>query len=375
MQGISLNQSVVKNLTPVFSSQASFSAPVQSKGDSFEILFGAKRDVPAPNTIEGSRYVNDRLTISNDVLNDLVATLDASMTVVGETYSGNEAFTTLYQVEFTPEGSNAVSAKQALDASFDSSVEFAEKNRMVTKSFAKDESGNELARSTATFVAVNPASVGPGKAMKTESVETLSIKHGEEERTLLANDWNKNLSGFYRNVSTRLGTRDADAIVEDLATAQSSDTRLINRSVYVTPNMLNKKNTGHGGVAAANAVKDMLGLANRLGEGSQIANLTASFQSPFYESDALQFDTTLDHVDDKNNLYFSTRIYRFDTKGFDEAKPEERNRTIEGPVILVHGKVSATDKTAQAARAAVSRKIGLHPASEEAKEWAKLLNA
>ena len=97
----------------------------------------------------------------------------------------------------------------------------------------------------------------------------------------------------------------------------------------------------YGGIAAAKSVKDMAALAGKYFDGKAnvtgLEEFTASYQAPFFESDALQFDTTVDHVDG-NDVYLSTRIYRFDTKGYNPAKPDERNRQVEGPVILVNGR-------------------------------------
>lgn len=306
------------------------------------VTFSGSRKVPAPKTIAESRYVNERLNFGPDVLQDLSATLDAAMTVAGEAYSGNEAFTTLFHVKMAPAGNRAVEAGRPVNGSVTTQVSHAEKNRMVLETAAKDySSGYQLAEARATFVAVDPASVGPGKQMKTESVEPLTLKDSEKQLNQDAADWNNKLSGFYKNLSIQLGVRDKDHPAPDLASLASSPNRLVNSNVYVTTDMLNKKRTGHGGIAAAMAVKDMAALAGRFTQGlasvEGLDEFTASYQSPFFESDALQFDTTVDHVDG-DEIYLSTRIYRFDTKGYDAARPDERNRTVEGPVILVNGR-------------------------------------
>jgi hypothetical protein len=335
---------------------------VTDAADAFSPRFGATHRMPQPTTIAQSRFQNDRVTLdAGNLAASLVEKLDEIMTVTGEAYSKNEAFTTLIDmsIPYPPALRLESQGKARINGRLSAQVEHTmnvgktgQNGLMVMESAATLQGGRPLASARATFAAINPASVnaldpetGKEKALQPVPVTPLSLTPQDTERNATANTWNNGLGGFYRSVAGRLGARDKTQALPDLANTVSSDTRLINRNVYVTTQMLNKKKTGHGGIAAGMALNDMEVLAQRFLKKDTVlpARISATYLDKFVESDALQFDTSLDHVDDDGHLYLSTRISKLDTKG----------QTATGPVILVHSRFDAYDV----------KEWGLQPAS------------
>lgn len=359
---------------------------VSSQPSALPVQFGAKRQFDAPDTIEKSRFRNERIPLeSNKLIEGLLARLDEAMTVAGETYAGNEAFTNVIELNIRP---SAHAKNGAIDATVDTRVEHTAnvgkaKNVgiMVLSSEATDYvTGQPIATARATFNAIDTTSVkgnlDQGKlaylldllkgaltgnvpsaadldqamdavrqpaAMRTVPVTPLKLDAVEQQVSDQAGAWNLGLSKFYQGVAARLQARDAKAVLPE-AEVQGSSHRLVNNNVYVTPDMLNKKQTGHGGIAAANAVRDMMALSRKSAGGQPtVQRVTANYLAPFHPSDALQFDTTIDHVESnlvldpdfegsrhlQQTVYLSTRINKMDTKG----------RVVEGPIILVHAKL------------------------------------
>ena len=342
------------------SSQPLFSKP----------LFCGVSQLPPPTSMQSSLFVNDRLPIDGrDTVSSSIERLDEAMTVTGEVYSGNEAFTTLIGLKFKP-GLSQQAQPSDVHATIQAQVEHAytvsnkgkDMGFMVMSSEARaSQSGTPFVTGKATFVAVDPASVHGGAGLKTVGVPSLTL-HGAQEQQCNAEaaQWGQNLGGFYRQLAKRLNAQSPVS----LASVASSPTRLINRNVYVTTHMLNKKGTGHGGIAAANAVKDMKQLVKNL-QGSQtgaaefvVEDMTASYLAPFYVHNALQFDTTLDHIDDQGRLYLSTRIGKLDTK----------KREAEGPIILVHSRIRPSAPVSWSFNATDSDAI---ERQKEAVQWAQ----
>lgn len=297
-------------------------------------LFGAQRQLNQPGSINESQFTNERVVLpgQQNLIRALLEKLDEAMTVGGELYSGNEAFTSLIDIDV--QADKTARQQPQLEATVDTKVEqtlnvgkLQNVGIMVLRSDAKDYyTGTPIATGRATFNAIDPASVQGGGALKTVPVQLLSQDDAK------AADWNKNLSGFYRALAKRLGASDPAATFEDLTKAPASKTRLVNSNIYVTTDMLNKKQTGHGGITAAMAVNDMAALVRKLKNGLkdvQVHRVTANYLAPYRVSDALQTETTLDYVDNQGNIYLSSRIYKLDTK----------KRLAEGPVILVNAKL------------------------------------
>lgn len=325
---------------------------LRGNNDSFSLRFGATHRMAQPNTIAQSRFQNDRVTLdASNLAASLVEKLDEIMTVTGETYSKNEAFTTLIDmsIPYPPRLLVEAQGKARLNAQLNAQVEHTmnagktgQNGLMVMNAAGRLQNGTPLATARATFMAINPTSVnaidpetGKEKNLQPVPVTPLNLGAGDTEQNTVASTWNNGLGGFYRSVGSRLGARDKNQALPDLANLPATDTRLINRNVYVTTQMLNKKKTGHGGIAAGMAMNDMEALAKRFLKKDTVipARISATYLDKFVESDALQFDTTLDHVDTDGHLYLSTRISKLDTKG----------QTVTGPVILVHSQFDAYD--------------------------------
>lgn len=313
--------------------------------DRVDIRFGAKTVLNQPNSISASRFQNDRVSLAaNDLVPCLVEKLDEIMTVTGEFYSKNEAFTTLIDVKvptLTAQKYGRIKTAESVDAKLGAQVEHtlnvgkqANIGIMVMSSDATArESGDYLGQARASFNAIDPQSVKEG-ALKPVAVTLLTVGEADTSVNTKASAWNQQMSGFYKNVAARVGAKDNNVTVPSLA-GGTSPTRLVNTNVYVTSQMLNKKKTGHGGVAVGMALKDMNSLLKGYTKLPQfIKEVTASYQDKFVESDALQFDTTLDHLDPQTgDMVLSSRIYKLDTKA----------QTVQGPVILVHARANAND--------------------------------
>jgi hypothetical protein len=321
---------------------------LRSTNDQFQLRFGAKTVLTQPNSIAASRFQNQRVALQgNEMLASLVEKLDEIMTVTGEVYSKNEAFTTLIDVKMPTYASTKygkMTAAQPVQAKLSSQVEHtlnvgkqANVGIMVMSSEAEaNDSRDYLGKARASFSAIDPESVKAG-ALKPVPVTTLVMNEADTPTNAKAVVWNTQMSNFYKGVATRLGAKDPNAAVPDLANASSSPTRLVNANVYVTPGMLNKKKTGHGGVAVGNALKDMAVLLSESRVPIYLKEVSASYQDKFVETDALQFDTTLDHVDTQTgNMVLSSRIYKLDTKA----------QTVQGPIILVHALANTNSEAA-----------------------------
>lgn len=358
--------------------------------DVFTPKFSGVRTLSQPNTAATSRFKNDRVSLDgNNPVPSLVEKLDEIMTVTGEFYSKNEAFTTLIDLQMP--NPDALSGKGAnLNAQLESQVDVTlnvgkaqNVGIMVMSSSAKNAKGTEMAKARAVFNAIDPASVnavdpetGKPKGLAPKPVTPLVVGETEQAAYAQAGNWNKSLSGFYKNVAARLGARDNSKTYPDLTQMESNENRLVNNNVYVTPAMLNKKKTGHGGVAVGVALKDMESLVLRkLGMTDAESNLkptimrvSANYIDKFVESDALQLDTTLDHIDQHGNWFLSTRIAKLDTKA----------QSVEGPIILVHAKVKLGVMN-QNQLSFVNPNVGIVDTSsdyeqraQEAEAWSKL---
>ncbi len=327
---------------------STMSSELKPSADRFQIRFGAKTVLNQPNSIGASRFQNQRVALQgNEMLASLVEKLDEIMTVTGEVYSKNEAFTTLIDVKMPTSSSTKygkITTALPIQAKLNAQVEHtlnvgkqANVGIMVMSSEAQaNESRDYLGKARASFSAIDPESVKAG-TLKPVPVTTLVMNEAETPINAKAVVWNTQMSNFYKGVATRLGSKDPNAAVPDLANAPSSPTRLVNANVYVTPGMLNKKKTGHGGVAVGNALKDMAALLSGSSLPIYLKEVSASYQDKFVETDALQFDTTLDHVDPKTgNMVLSSRIYKLDTKA----------QTVQGPIILVHALANTNDDAA-----------------------------
>jgi hypothetical protein len=331
----------------VISSETSLSE-LKPTEDKFQLRFGAKTVLTQPNSIGASRFQNQRVALQgNEMLASLVEKLDEIMTVTGEVYSKNEAFTTLIDVKMPTYAATKygkMTAAQPVQAKLNAQVEHtlnvgkqANVGIMVMSSEAEaNDSRDYLGKARASFSAIDPESVKVGN-LKPVPVTTLVMNEADTPTNAKAVVWNTQMSNFYKGVATRLGAKDPNAAVPDLTTLPSSPTRLINANVYVTPSMLNKKKTGHGGVAVGNALKDMTVLLSSSRVPIFLKEVSASYQDKFVETDALQFDTTLDHVDTQTgNMVLSTRIYKLDTKA----------QTVQGPIILVHALANTNNDAA-----------------------------
>lgn len=339
--------------------KSAFRGTLGAASDQFQIRFGAKLDVPYPTTIEGSRWDNSWVQLNQaNLRRELVVALDEIMTTTGEAYAKDpdrvkdnkrtEAFTTLIDVKFHPESLKDTSQAGMRDASTLAQVAYAytvnipakpEKNRpemnignMVIASEAHDyETQAPLASAKATFVAVDADSVKAGKN-QTVAVRELAIStEGDKKLNTAARQWEEGLRNFYKTVTQGLESSSHP----DLRAVPESDTRSVTTNMYVKTDMLNKKKTGHGGVTTAMAVDHMRALSGRFlnaqgfdGDKRQVTDLTASFARPYLETDALQFDTTIDHVDKQGNIYMSSRISKHDTQG----------GQVSGPVFIVHAR-------------------------------------
>ncbi len=333
--------------------------------------FGAGLNLPQPTSIQESRFENSRTSLpAHDLVTALVERLDEIMTVTGEVFSKNEAFTSMIDVSFAPVQKHQ---NPWVNASVSAQVEHAlnvGKSKNVGIMVLGGEAstlGNKmpLAKARATFNAIDPASVQTG-ALKPIPVAELTLTPKDTPINDAAKQWNSDLANFYKAVASRLGARDEKATLPNLAREASSRTRLINSNVYVTPQMLNKKQTGHGGITAAMALKDMDSLAKRftMGYSHRLSAFSANYIDKYVGTDALQFDTTLDHVDEKGNIILSSRISKLDTK----------SQQAKGPIILVHAKLEPADSLQ-------SKTPSLNPnlmtpeeqhRSQEAQDWAKL---
>jgi hypothetical protein len=323
--------------------------------DTVSIRFSGKSVFAQPTTTAESRFRNDRVSLqANHLVPSLVEKLDEIMTVTGEYYSKNEAFTTLIDLKvpsLTMPRYEGLTHEQSVEAQLSAQVDHvlnvgkAKNIGILILSSDAVARGNRdiLGMARAAFNAIDPESVKAG-ALKPVPVAPLTLTEADTVNNAKAADWNTKMSGFYKAVATRLATKDDSQPVPTLAREVSTDTRLVNANVYVTPQMLNKKKTGHGGVAVGLAVKDMQALLKNLSPDTavSITDLSASYQDKFVESDALQFDTTLDHVNrETGDVVLSTRIYKLDTKG----------QAAQGPIILVHAKAAHCSSRTQAALA------------------------
>ncbi len=321
----------------------------QPASDQFQPRFQGTLDVETKPTITGSRWQNERVPVNGgSLLNDLLVRLDEIMTTSGEAYAvrperkvegkRSEAFTTLFQVNFYPEAQT----KRAEGKTFISTtaqVETTDEANMGLYSEARSPGNqNLLASARANFMAIDAESFAdPDRKLETVDVRSLEISAeavNEQELNRQTSQQLKDLSSFYKPIGKRLGHPKVEHV--DLRT-QRSPIRLINDNDYVTPGQLNKKHSGHGGVTAGMAMDHMKELAARYLNESNVSHvgvdvhaLTASFARPYFETDALQFDTTLDHVDEEGRMFLSTRVSRHDTQG----------GKIEGPVFMFHSMVT-----------------------------------
>jgi hypothetical protein len=319
-----------KDITP------QVSLPSVNKADTLSLQFSGKRVLPQPTTISQSRFKNDRIALdANNLVPSLVEKLDEMMTVTGEAFSKNEAFTTLIDLSLpkTQPAPSSSSLNAKLEGQVDHAINVGKTQNvgiMVLSSKATAKDGSELATARATFNAIDPESVKAG-ALKPVPVTPLTLGEADLPTNAKSAVWNNKLSGFYKNVGTRLGAKDPNKELTDLAQSESGSDRLVNGNVYVTPQMLNKKKTGHGGVAVGMALKDMEELVSqKTGGPSTFTRVSASYLDKFVETDALQFETTVDHADSQGNVILSSRISKLDTKG----------QVAQGPIILIHAKVS-----------------------------------
>lgn len=349
--------------------------------DSFAPKFAAKLTFEQPTTIAQSRFSNDRIGLDTaNLVPSLVEKLDEIMTVTGEVYGKNEAFTTLIDVKL-PNPSALFAKNSAANGRLSAQVDHTlnvgkEKNVgiMVMSSSAKNNKGEALADARATFNAIDPESVKVG-SLKPMPVTNLSLSVEDTTTNAQASVWNTSLSGFYKNVAARLGAKDASKLHPDLKQAEASKYQLVNSNVYVTTQMLNKKKTGHGGIAAGMALKDMEALLGRaLNSDENLkawpTRVSANYLDKFVESDALQFETTVDHHDGNGNFLLSTRISKLDTK----------SQTVQGPVILVHAQFNTGSLNNGVPIKAIYN-LGIGAATEEAQQrrqeaitWAALPN-
>ncbi len=334
---------------------------IEGGQDQFQIRFGATHHVPFPKTIAESRWANNWVQMDRGTLQrELVVALDEIMTTTGEAYAKDaerlkenkraEAFTTLIDVTFHPEALKGDAGTGKRDASTEAQVEHAytvripakpERNRpemnlgnMVISSSSRDyDTGKMLASAKATFVAVDSDSVKAGKNKPVAVRDLEVVSEGDKTFNEEARQWEQGLRDFYKTVSQSVEVSPHP----DLAAVDESATRSVTTNMYVKTDMLNKKKTGHGGITAAMALDHMGALARRfLNEqgvdhnGVRVSDFTASFAKPYLETDALQFDTTLDHIDSAGNIYMSSRISKHDTQG----------GQVTGPVFLVHARLS-----------------------------------
>lgn len=296
--------------------------------------FGAQLELSAPATIQQSRFPNQRIPLRTESLvRSLLEKLDEALTVTGEVYSANEAFTT--HIDIDVQADRALRRKKILNASLNQQTDHVVGGRgvMVMSIQADDfRSGQPIARGRAIFRAIDAKKLREGK-MASASVQQLNLQEGEAPVNSRAVAWNDKLFAFYKEVCDRLKARDPEASIENLAQVPSSPLRLINSNLYVSTDMLNKKQTGHGGITASIAAQDMQALVEKaagLKDGdAQVMRITANYIGPFQVSDALQMDTTLDHITEEGDFILSSRIYKLDTK----------QRKSEGPIILVHARL------------------------------------
>jgi hypothetical protein len=325
------------NVIPVSGATTLPVARQRQAGDGGQLRFQAQKKLDAPDTVVGSAFSNQRVVVSlTDPVASLIERLDEMMTVVGEVYSGNEAFTATLDMTLPKGGLPAARSNGSLDASVSAQVEHAfnlkTSGLMVIGSEARNAANGKLmATARAVFNAVDPASLKEAN-LRTVPVSPLAGVPQEDFVSQRAAKWNDGVPKFYRELAKRLGARDDKVVHEDLSKADTSNRRLVNSNVYVTSQMLNKKHTGHGGITAGMALKDVNLLAKQYSgmEKLRLSAFSASYLEKYLETDALQFDTTVDHVDEKGNMYLSSRISKLDTKA----------RTVRGPIILVHARLA-----------------------------------
>ncbi len=332
-----------KHTKPTFSGL--LTRPTKDSFQSLQPLFRGTLDVNRPPTISGSRWVNDLVKVDrSDLMGGLITRLDEVMTTTGEAYAvtperkaekkRSEAFTTLMEVNFLPNAQKEPVAPGKMNITTTAQVEATRKASMVLYAEAINRETQEpLATARASFMAIDAESfTDPHRKMEVSEVRPLEVADSSTDKELneTATSWNTELLGFYKPIGKRLGN--PETTHPDLQTLHSP-VRMINENDYVTPGQLNKKHSGHGGVTAGIAMANMEELAhNYLKEadfphqGVQLEALTANFAQPYSESDALQLDTTLDHMDEKGRMFISTRVSRHDTQG----------GKIEGPVFMFH---------------------------------------
>ena len=354
----------------------------------------AGRAFKAPETVDEARFTNARIPVnSNQLAQDLLARLDEAMTVTGEVYAGNEAFTNVIELTVDPDATrDAGKIQAAVDTKVEHTLNVGSKQNvgmMVMSCDAKDAvSGKPIALARATFNAIDAESVksngnhdkllggilqlsetlrqklleglqklaaltagspaeaivnavvgklkaaAPAKGMAVVPVTNLQKDEANLVGGNKAESWNNDLSGFYRNLGKRLKSAEQAELKE----SDNGKNRLVNTNVYVTTDMLNKKQTGHGGIAVANAVDDMQTLLAKAGKTGVVQRVSANYLAPFHASDSLQFDTTVDSAqktDAGTEVILSSRISKMDTK----------SRTVEGPIILAHAKVLLPNQT------------------------------
>ncbi len=383
-------QAQFKETRPAFSGALKAEAP-----DTFQPRFAGTMHLESEPTIAGSHWKNEMVQVDPTKLgSELVVRLDEIMTTSGEAYAvtperkaeglRSEAFTLLLDVNFTPEAQKDFGQSGSMNITTDAQVEATEGATMGLSSVATDfETGLTLAAARANFIAMDAASFAdPSRKPEMPDVTPLKLSSNMQERSLnqTAKSWNEKLGAFYAPIGKRLGhPKVAHPDLRELR----SPVRMINDNDYVTPKQLNKKHSGHGGVTAGMAMENMKALASRyLNEvgfahsAVQVDALTASFARPYFETDSLQFDTSIDHINEQGKMYMSTRVSRHDTQG----------GKIEGPVFMFHSvlshkppKTSILSLLASADKATVPPPMDQYiqddearQRQEEAKQWASL---
>ena len=358
-------------LQPIFGqlTPSSFTRPANAVQ---RLLFSGTSLIQRPTTIsdsferESSVFLEGGSAYGFQLLNSLIARMDEAMTVTGEKYSGNEAFTTQFHVKMTPEGQAALKQGNSLPARVDRRMEWTKGVFMAMSGSVTDAlTDSRLADVRSMFCSIDPASVPSGKNKPKALTTELQVSEGNADDVAIntaAAEWNKSYQAALRPVEQRLvGYKDREKNVFvpgeeviDVKDLPISDLRATDANFYVPTEMVNKKQTGHGGVSVAKAVQGMMVLAARNFGGKKLGSVkleefTASYKLPFVMDHGLQADTTVDHVDKDGNVYLSTRLYKCDTKGWreqdraalSEAEREQDGFILTGPVTIIHAKIKA----------------------------------
>lgn len=336
-------------------------------GDQF-VRFGANRRLMSPTTMQASRFRNEGVPIYS--VRELVERIDELMTVTGEVYSANEAFTGMLHVKIKePHIVSDVDDSRSgtpLYLNLESQVEHTDGSRMILGTCGElFEDGRPLIEAKASFSAIDHNLLKTQKTMTPVAVAPLKLEAGDLPVNQNAQEWNNQLFAFYKKLGNRLKTRDDMAILPELRNVQTHTQRMKKTNVYVRTDMLNKKQTGHGGIAAALALEDMRRLTRNYDKyfrPGQLVEFTAQYLKPFGIEDALQYDTTIDYMGPNQEMVLSTRISKLDTK----------SRKAEGPIILVHAKYRPDHKF-EPLLPPVTADVDADARRYEAQDWLKAL--